>query len=178
MKRNIQPIPPGYTTVTPWIISKDSASLIEFMQGAFGAEEIPGSRMSDEHGAIMHVEVKIGNAIIMLFDAGKDWDATPAFIRLYVEDGYDVFNKAVGLGAEAITAMTHLFFGDRVGRVRDPFGNLWWIQQRLEDVTQLSPEELGKRASAKESVEAMEYVQRSLQEAMRNRHGMGIVKSF
>jgi hypothetical protein len=52
--------------------------------------------------------------------------------------------------------MTHLFWGDRVGRVRDPFGNLWWIQTRIENV---SPEEMERRATQKEWVDAMGYVQ-------------------
>jgi PhnB protein len=179
MKTNITPIPPGYTTVTPWIITKDSAKLIEFLQQAFNAQEIPGSRMADEKGTIMHVEVKIGNAIVMLFDAGPDWGPTPAFIRLYVEDGDAVFKKSLDAGAEPVTDMTHLFFGDSVGRVRDPFGNVWWIQQRIEDVSQLHAAEINKRASTKEAMESMEYVQRSLQEAMStHQEKMGIVRTF
>lgn len=185
MENKTIPIPPGYTTVTPWIISKDSARLIEFLKEAFGAEEIPGSRMSDENGVVMHVEVMIGNAIVMLFDAAEDWAPTPVFIRLYAEDGDVVFNKAVAAGAEPVTAMTNLFFGDRVGRVRDPFGNVWWIQQRVEDLTQMNPEELSKRAGTKEATAAMNYVQQSLRDAMKNshhgmndNHGMGIVRTF
>jgi len=178
MKNKIAPIPPGYTTVTPWIISKDTAALIEFLHEAFGAEEIAGSRMSDENGVIMHVEVKIGNAIVMLFDAGKDWGPTPAFMRLYVEDADAVFKKALATGAEPVTEVTHLFFGDRVGRVRDPFGNLWWIQQRVEDLSHEDPQELYKRAGTKDAMEAMHYVQQSLNEAMSDRHGVGIVRTF
>jgi len=178
MENKISPIPPGYTTVTPWIISKDAAKLITFLSDAFGAQEIPGSRISDDNGAVTHVEVKIGNAIVMLFDAGKDWAPTPAFMRIYVEDGDAVFRKAIEAGAEPVTEMTYPFFGDRVGRVRDPFGNVWWIQQRVDDLSKENSEELYKRAGTKEAMEAMDYMQQSLKDAMSNHHGMGIVRTF
>ena len=62
-------IPAGYGTVTPWLISRDSAELIRFLEAAFGAEEIAGSRMHNPDGSITHVEVRIGNSIVMLFDS-------------------------------------------------------------------------------------------------------------
>jgi hypothetical protein len=62
--------------------------------------------------------------------------------------------------------MTYLFFGDRVGRVRDPQGNVWWIQARVEEV---DPEEMEKRAGEKEYVDAMRYVQESLGRELENR---------
>jgi hypothetical protein len=94
----------------------------------------------------------------MMFDANQDWPDTPAFLRLYVADGDATFQQALRAGAAAVTEMTHLFWGDRVGRVRDPFGNLWWIQERVEEV---SPEEMARRAGEKQWVEAMAYVQSS-----------------
>jgi len=151
---NLQPIPDGYHAVTPWIISRDSARLIEFLAAAFGAEEI--ARVVGEDGTIGHAEVRIGDSVVMMFDARPHWPDTPAFLRLYVADGDAVFQQALHAGATAVTEMTHLFWGDRVGRVRDPFGNLWWIQTRIEEV---SPEEMERRASEKAWVDAMEYVQ-------------------
>lgn len=55
-----------------------------------------------------------------------------------------------------MTEVTHLLWGDRAGRVRDPFGNLWWIQARVEEVP---PEELERRMSDPVFTKAMEYVQ-------------------
>src|SRR5918998_4577236 len=150
----VPPIPEGYHTVTPWIISRDSARLIEFLDAAFGAEEI--ARVVGEDGSIGHAEVRIGDSVVMMFDAKPHWPDTPAFLRLYVADGDAVFQQALRAGATAVTEMTPRFWGDRVGRVRDPFGNLWWIQTRVEDV---SLEEMERRATEKEWVEAMEYVQ-------------------
>ncbi|MHC5904966.1 hypothetical protein ACVNF4_13840 [Streptomyces sp. S6] len=64
--------------------------------------------------------------------------------------------RAVEAGATSVTEVTHLFFGDRVGRVRDPLGNLYWIHARVEDV---SPEELERRLDDPVFTAAMEYVQ-------------------
>jgi uncharacterized glyoxalase superfamily protein PhnB len=68
--------PPGYGTVTPWIISPDSAALIRFLEAAFDAEEIAGSRMLNQDGSIAHVEVTIGSSIVMLFDSYEGWPET------------------------------------------------------------------------------------------------------
>ncbi|MEV0563593.1 VOC family protein [Dactylosporangium sp. NPDC050588] len=85
------------------------------------------------------------------------WPATPAFLRLYVEDARAVHRRAVEAGGVSISEVTHLAFGDVVGRVRDPFGNVWWIQTRIEDVT---PEELERRFGDPAFTAAMEYMQR------------------
>jgi uncharacterized glyoxalase superfamily protein PhnB len=154
----VRPIPEGYYTVTPWIIVKGAAQLIDFLKEAFGAQEAEGSRFINEDGTIGHVEIRIGDSVVMLFDAKEEWPVTPSFLRLFVEDGDAVFQQALKAGATSVTEMTHLFWGDRVGRVRDPAGNLWWIQTHIED---LSPEEMEKRAGEKAFIEAMEYVQKA-----------------
>jgi hypothetical protein len=91
----------------------------------------------------------------MLFDARPDWPATPAFLRLYVDDCDAVFRQALAAGGTAVTEPTTLAWGDRVGRVRDPLGHLWWIQTRLED---LDLAEMERRAGLPEYIEAMNYV--------------------
>jgi PhnB protein len=146
-------VPEGYSTVTPWIISADTATLLDFVTRAFDAEEL--GRVVLENGAIGHAEFRIGDSIVMAFDARPEWPDTPAFLRLYVEHGDAVHRQAVEAGATSVTEMTELAFGDRVGRVRDPLGNVWWIQSRIED---LDPEEMGRRASEPEYVDAMNYV--------------------
>jgi PhnB protein len=85
--------PPGYGTVTPWIISPDSAALVRFLETAFDAAEIEGSRMLNQDGAIVHVEVRIGRSIVMLFDSYEGWPETPAFFRLYVGDADLAINR-------------------------------------------------------------------------------------
>jgi PhnB protein len=146
-------VPEGYATVTPWIISRDTARLLDFVKRAFDAQEL--GRVHLEDGTIGHAEFRIGDSIVMAFDAREDWPDTPAFLRLYVEDADAMHRQAVDAGAISVTAMTELAFGDRVGRVRDPQGNLWWIQTRIED---LEPEEMARRAGEPQYVEAMRYV--------------------
>jgi PhnB protein len=111
--------------------------------------------VQDPDGAIGHAEVRIGDAVVMMFVGPADWPDTPAFLRLYVPDGDAVFSSALAAGATAVTAMTELFWGDRVGRVRDPFGNLWWIQTRVAEVDAQEAERRGRAAGVHA---AMEYV--------------------
>jgi PhnB protein len=151
---HIEPVPDGYGTVTPWIISRDTARLIDFVTEAFGATEL--ARVPNEDGTIGHAEVRIGDSVVMMFDGRPDWPDTPAFLRLYLEDGDAAFRRALAAGATTVTELTELFWGDRVGRVRDPLGNVWWIQQR---VAELTPEEIGQRMTEPRFVEAMRYVQ-------------------
>ena len=167
--KKVQVIPEGYTSVTPWIISFSSVTLIEFMEAAFNAEEIQNSRVYNEDDSIGHVEVRIGNAIVMLFDAKKGWLPTPSFLRLYVENGDKVFQKSIEAGAKPVTQMTKLFFGDKVGRVEDPFGNIWWIQERIEEFKYENFQEFAGKANTPEALEAMKYVQSTLDEEMRKK---------
>ena len=76
-----------------------------------------------------------------------------------------LFERALGAGATSITEVTELFWGDRVGRVRDPFGNVWWLQSRVVDVP---PDEMQARMEDPAMVEAMRYVQETLVRALRS----------
>ncbi|KND38827.1 VOC family protein [Streptomyces acidiscabies] len=150
----VKPIPEGYTTVTPWIISRDTVRLIDYLKRAFDAEEL--ACLKGEDGSVDHAEVRIGDSVVMMFDTRPEWPPTPGFLRLYVEDADAVHRRAVAAGGTSVTEVTHLFFGDRVGRVRDPLGNLYWIQTRVEDLTL---EEMEPRLTDPEFTKAMEYVQ-------------------
>jgi PhnB protein len=149
-----KPIPEGYYTVTPFVIVKGAAQFIDFMKAAFGATEL--TRMADDKGTISHAEVRIGDSVVMTFDSKPDWPPTPAFLRLYVPDCEAVYNQAIKSGAASTTKPTLMPWGDRVCRVHDPFGNLWWIMTHVEDV---SPEEEEKRYGQKEFIDAMQYVE-------------------
>lgn len=152
---NVRSVPEGYHTVAPWIIVKGAAELLNFMKEAFGAQET-GRVMNEDGKTIGHAEVRIGDSVIMLFDARDNWPPTPAFFRLYVEDGDALFDRALKAGATSVTEMGTHMFGDRVGRVRDPFGNLWWIQTHVEDV---DPEESQRRIQEWSSGGQSEYAQ-------------------
>lgn len=156
-------IPDGYTTVTPWIISADTRQLIDFLAAAFGGEEL--ARMANEDGSISHAEIRIGDAVVMAFDAPGGIDPMPAFIRLFVDDARKGFARALEAGATEVTKPTLLAFGDRVARVRDPLGNIWWLQQRVEDVSET---EMQSRWGDPRWSEPMHYVQHSLVEALKH----------
>ena len=111
----MKPIPDGYATVTPWLISHDTPRLIDYVAEAFGAVEL--GRVTDADGRVEHAEIRIGDSVVMLFDAAPGWPPTPGFLRLYVEDADETHRRAVAAGGTSVTEVTHLFFGDRVGRV-------------------------------------------------------------
>lgn len=166
MKDNqIKPVPEHFTSVTPWIISSSSGELIKFLKSAFEAEEIPNSRILNSEGLVIHVVVKIGNAMIMLFDSRKGWPPSPSFLNLYVKDIEQTYQKSLDLGARSMTDVTRLWFGEKVCRILDPFGNLWWINQRIEELDFTDPE-IGKRASTPDAKAGIAYIQESLNHAM------------
>ena len=161
--RSAAHVPPGYGTVTPWVISRDTARLIEFTERAFGAVEL--ARVPGRDGrAIAHAEVRIGDSVVMMFDAVDGWPQTPGFLRVYVEDCEAVHRRALDAGAVSVTEPTNLYFGDRVGRVRDPLGNVWWIQAHVEDV---DPADLALGPRDRAALDALRYVEESLHQAMR-----------
>lgn len=137
---SVQWKPERYHSVTPYLIVENAAGLIEFLKQAFEAEEL--MRMAQPDGGIMHAEVRLGDATIMLADATDQYPPTPAFLYLYVEDTDAVYHKALAAGATAIREPTDEFYGDRTAAVRDAFGNQWGIATHVEDV---SPEEMERR---------------------------------
>lgn len=145
-------VPDGYHTVTPWVISRGhTAAIIDFVVAVFDATDL--GRVGED-GNIGHAEVRIGDSVVMLFDR-PDWSDRPAFLRVYVADDADVLRRAVERGATVVTEPTELFWGDRVSRFLDPFGNLWWIHQRVAEPTE---EEIGRRLADPQFVKAMDYV--------------------
>ena len=142
-----------------WVISTDTDAEVRFLTALFGAVETPGSRLLDPDGDVAHVEVEIGDSVIMLFDAKTGWPPLPAHLRVYVGDVVATTEQAIAAGARAVTQPTMLPFGERVARIRDPQGHLWWLHERVEDVV---PEQLASRFADPAAQEAMAYVQRTL----------------
>lgn len=144
------PIPEGFTSVTPHIICKNAAKAIDFYSKAFGAKEL--FRMPMPDGGVGHCEMQFGNARIMLADefpqmgcnSPQSIGGTPVTIHLYVDDVDATFKKATAAGCEVAMPVTDMFWGDRYGKLKDPFGHSWSIATHTED---LSPEEIGKRAA-------------------------------
>ena len=156
-------VPARYSRVDPWVISADTDAEIKFIEAAFAGRETPGSRIFGADGRIGHVEVEIGDAVILMFDAAPEWPSYPAHLRVYVSDVQDAYERALTAGAREVTRPTDLAFGERVARVRDRGGHLWWLHQRVEDV---GPGELTARFADPAAVSAMTYVQESLNEEL------------
>jgi PhnB protein len=146
----VKAIPEGYYSLTPYVVCKDSAKAIEFYTQAFGGQEI--TRMPGPNGRIMHAELKIGNSILMLSDENPERGAVAPSgsgrsqsLMFYTEDVDTMFKRAIDLGATSIETPTDMFWGDRMGNLKDPFGHQWAIATHKEDVT---PEEMQKRMQA------------------------------
>jgi PhnB protein len=151
MTRAKQPIPAGYNTVTPQLTLDNAAEAIDWYKKALGAEEV--GRMKDDEGRIMHAELRFGNSRIMLNDVmmgkgPKAYGGSPASLYLYVEDSDSLFNRAIAAGGRVhgnMGALADQFWGDRSGTLIDPFGYVWTIATRKEDLT---PQEMEQRRSA------------------------------
>ena len=150
MASQIKEIPKGFHTATPLLTVTDSARAIDFYKRAFGAEEL--LRVDGPGGKIAHAEIKIGDSIIMLSDempgcsrSPQSLGGTAVEIFLYVKDVDQVFNRAVAAGAQIAMPLNDMFWGDRYGKVTDPFGHSWSLATHKEDV---HPEEMRKRAKA------------------------------
>ncbi|HNI21957.1 MAG TPA: VOC family protein, partial [Plasticicumulans sp.] len=138
---SVKPIPDGYTAVTPYLVVRDAASLLGFIQAAFDAELV--MRMPRPDGALAHAELRIGGAALMLGEACEQLGEMPASLYLYLPDVDAAYARALTAGATAVRAPEDMFYGDRVASVRDAHGNLWSIGTHIEDVP---PEELPARA--------------------------------
>lgn len=151
MPSHVQPIPHGYHAVTPYLVVNDAAKAIEFYKRAFDAKEI--HRMEGPPGKIGHAELKIGDSIVMLADEMPQMETksphtvggTTAGLFLYVQDVDTAFQKAVGAGAKVTAPVADMFWGDRYGKLLDPFGHSWSMATHKEDV---APEEMTKRMQA------------------------------
>jgi len=137
-------------TATPRLRIKNAAAAIEFYQKAFGAREI---MRFEAGGEIAHAEIAIGNSVIMLgeealeygFPSPQTLGGSPVAIHLYVDDADALADRAVAAGARLVSPVTDQFYGDRSGRVGDPFGYTWSIATRKED---MSAEEIHRRFEA------------------------------
>jgi uncharacterized glyoxalase superfamily protein PhnB len=145
----VKPIPEGYHSITPHLTVRGADRAIEFYRRAFGAEEI--GRMHGPDGrTVMHAELKIGNSLFFLGDEvpGMDcrspetYGGSPAGFYLYVRNVDEAFRKALDAGATVKRPVTDMFWGDRTGSVQDPFGYVWDLATRKENV---SPDEMKRR---------------------------------
>ena len=151
MSASVPPAAPAAATVTPYLVVKDAAAALAFYARAFGASET--SRLTEPGGRIGHAEIRIGGAAVMLSDEYPEYGTrgpaslggTPVTIHLDVPDVDAVAQRAVEAGARLLRPVEDQFYGDRSGRLEDPFGHVWVVSTRKE---QLTPAELERRFEA------------------------------
>lgn len=150
-----KPIPEGMHSVTPHLVCAGAAAAIEFYKKAFGAEE--RGRLAGPDGRIMHAMLRIGDSPVMLVDEMPEWHSlgpkalkgSPVTIHLYVADADAFVSRAAQAGAKVTMPVAEQFWGDRYGKLEDPFGHHWSVATHVRDVT---PEEM-KQAMAKMSAQ-------------------------
>jgi PhnB protein len=153
---SVNPIPEGYRGLMPTIAVDDAAGAIDFYTSVFGAKE--RMRMPGPDGRIVHAELEIADGVLMLSDPYPQSISKPPSelggvsggIFFYVEDVDAVVQKAVDAGATITMPVEDQFWGDRYGKLTDPFGHEWNLATHVEDVP---PEEMERRS--KEAMAAM-----------------------
>jgi uncharacterized glyoxalase superfamily protein PhnB len=155
MPNDLSPVPEHLRAVTPRLVVRDGAAAIDFYTTAFGAQQI-GERFVGPDGGLIHAEVQIGDSVVMITEEAIDADApaksppslggiVTAIMATYWENVDAVWERALGAGAEVVYPLADQFYGERGGRLRDPFGHQWMLSQRTESLTH---EEMERRAAS------------------------------
>ena len=147
-KKKVSFLPKGYTTVTPYLVCRGADAAIAFYKKAFGAKL--AIRMTGPDGSVMHAEILIGGCHIMLGEENAQMGAlspqsiggSASGVMLYVPNADKVFAAAIAAGATVEMPLDNQFWGDRYGKLADPFGHKWSIATHIEDLT---PRQMQKR---------------------------------
>lgn len=118
----VKPIPEGWHTVTPRIVARDTADLVEFLKEVFQAR--------GDFRADVPSEIEIGDSRILISGEGPR-DVMPAFLYVYVENADSTYQRALAAGAQSLEEPRDLPYGDRRGMVKDRWGNVWQIATRI-----------------------------------------------
>ena len=153
---DVKAIPEGFHTLTPHLIVRNAGEAIEFYKKAFGAKELE-RRVAPDGKSIMHALLRIGDSHLMLCDempmiencrAPQSLGGTCATMHIYTENADAAFQRAVKAGAKVLTPLADMFWGDRHGKVADPFGHQWTISTHVKDLSSDEIEGAAKKAFA------------------------------
>lgn len=147
----VKAVPEDMHAVTPHLVCAGAAEAIEFYKKAFGAEEC--TRLPGPDGRLWHAQIRIGDSPVMLVDEFPEMGSvgplslkgSPVTMHLYVDDADAFVERAVAAGAKITMALENMFWGDRYGRLEDPFGHQWSVATHVRDV---SPDEIGQAMQA------------------------------
>jgi uncharacterized glyoxalase superfamily protein PhnB len=126
---NVNYIPEGFHTVTPYFIVKDGPAFLTFLKNGLGAEEI--SVYKDDGGRIMHAQLRLGDSMLEFGEATEQFPAAKMNLHVYVPDTDALCERAVEAGAKSVRSPRVEPYGERSGGVEDPAGNIWWIATRV-----------------------------------------------
>jgi uncharacterized glyoxalase superfamily protein PhnB len=137
-------------TVTPYLVISGAARAIEFYKKAFGAKEVDRAPLPD--GTIMHATIKVGDSVLMMSDEFPGSDSksptsagTTTFnLHIYSKDVDRLWGQAVAAGAMPTMPLENQFWGERYGKLRDPFGHVWSVSMRIK----MSKEEMEAKRQA------------------------------
>ena len=136
-------IPPGFTTVFPYIFATDARNYLTFLVQGLGGETL--HVLASPDGTVRNAHVRFGDTTIMVSEARDGFQPSRGTYYLYVEDADALYSRALTAGATSEQEPKDEFWGDRTAMVKDPFGNTWSVATHKEDV---SPDEMGRRAAA------------------------------
>ena len=147
----VKPVPEGMHSITPHLVCAGAADAIEFYKKAFNAEEC--GRLPGPHGRLMHAMIRIAGSPVMLVDEMPEWGAlgpkslkgSPVTIHIYVENVDAFVAQAVAAGARITMPVADMFWGDRYGKLEDPFGHHWSVATHQRDVSPAEMQEAMKK---------------------------------
>ena len=153
----LKPVPEGMHSVTPHLICAGAADAIEFYKKAFGAVE--EARLPGPGGKLMHAMIRIGDSAVMLVDEMPEWCAmgpkalkgSPVTLHLYVENADATFERAVKAGAKVTMPLEDQFWGDRYGKLEDPFGHHWSVATHVREVSMEEAQQAMKKMAVQNS---------------------------
>ncbi|GAB5526019.1 MAG: Dot/Icm type IV secretion system effector PhnB [Roseivirga sp.] len=139
----VNPIPKDYPRASPFLMVTDINKEADFLTTVFDAVETERIQLPD--GTVKHVELRIGDSVIMLGEDSGRMGAMNSMVYLYVEDTAATYEKALAAGATAVMPPGEQFYGDINAGIRDSFGHYWWLATHVEDLTE---DEMNERAAA------------------------------
>lgn len=149
-------VPAGFHALTPSMVVKDARKAIDFYTRAFGAEEV--DVMTGPDGRVMHAEIRFADSILMLGEENPAWPqfksaetlgGSPISLHFYVADADKAVKRALDAGAKADMPVEDMFWGDRYGKVRDPFGYVWGLATRVKEMSKEEVARAGREWMAK-----------------------------
>ena len=171
-KQGLAPVPEGYNTINPFVITREALKTIEFLKAVFDAKEDMAAHTVDTDGLLLHSELIIGNSRVLIAETKPDWPFTPSLLQVYVDDVEATLKRAEELGAKIVTKPTD-FYGDVFSRFVDPWDNLWWVYRHNPQSGVSWEEDTNSTSGSWEPTKEMQYIHDTLLEAMKNLGGSG-----